>query len=287
METIELSSVSSSSSGSSESCKTTKTSLKQEAVSDKIRPTGRPRTKTTIIRTGHDNSRSSSTSNTAMPKSNCMKSVSKNRASDSRGSCHANNNSGIKIAHSNNNNNYSSSSGEEGSCSLSYNPPASAMRRSSAVEIPPLTTPPTSKPRLRSSSLQPTTNTTRKVITESRPKTACLTPKSKTSIYITNGPGLNGVPARPRGQPTRKASRNSLSSNSSVSSQTTEDGNTSNSSTASSSTIRRNYHHPMTVADVISAENPYFLQWKKRKREEKKLRERKSFLEQQMRRPFK
>ena len=33
-----------------------------------------------------------------------------------------------------------------------------------------------------------------------------------------------------------------------------------------------------------SEENPHFLQWKKRKREEKRLRERKSFLEQQMRR---
>ena len=31
-------------------------------------------------------------------------------------------------------------------------------------------------------------------------------------------------------------------------------------------------------------DTPHFLQWKKRKREEKRLRERKSFLEQQMRR---
>ena len=62
------------------------------------------------------------------------------------------------------------------------------------------------------------------------------------------------------------------------------------------------HRHPSVVADVISnnpgnpwsfpgipggdesEENPHFLQWKKRKREEKRLRERKSFLEQQMRR---
>ena len=56
------------------------------------------------------------------------------------------------------------------------------------------------------------------------------------------------------------------------------------------------HRHPGIVADVISntgngnlmnpdceIETPHFLQWKKRKREEKRLRERKSFLEQQMR----
>ena len=134
--------------------------------------------------------------------------------------------------------------------------------------------------------------------TESRAKT-------KTSVYLngnspigTNsnghsvhhhaGYGTNNSSARRASIPPtlqRKTSRNSLSSNSSVSSQTTED------SLSSNGLLKRrgplvHHRHPSVVADVMSPldESPYFLLWKLRKREEKKLRERRSYLEQRMRR---
>ena len=89
----------------------------------------------------------------------------------------------------------------------------------------------------------------------------------------------------------RKTSRNSLSSNSSVSSQTTEDSLSSNGLLIRGCGGGRplvHHRHPSVVADVMSPvdESPYFLQWKLRKREEKKLRARRSYLEQQMRRPY-
>ena len=90
----------------------------------------------------------------------------------------------------------------------------------------------------------------------------------------------------------RKTSRNSLSSNSSVSSQTTEDSLSSNGLLIRGCGGGRplvHHRHPSVVADVMSSpvdESPYFLQWKLRKREEKKLRARRSYLEQQMRRPY-
>ena len=226
----------------------------------------------------------------------------------------------IKMA-TKNNNNSCSSSGEEGnfsSSSVSYTSsgPMSAAAggkhplRSSNV-FPPSNT---SKPR-NCPTLQPLSVKTRKTITnntscnntESRPKTTPLVSdtegkKSRTSVYIngphgTNASLNNAVPTSKSHFLQRKNSRNSLSSNSSVSSQTTEDGNSSGgtisgsgSSSSSNSlnsrrSMNRSFHrHPSVMTDVMnnSPENPYFAQWKLRKREEKKLRERKSFLEQQM-----
>ena len=109
------------------------------------------------------------------------------------------------------------------------------------------------------------------------------------SVHHHAGYGTNNTTSHRRASipPTlqRKTSRNSLSSNSSVSSQTTED------SLSSNGLLKRrgplvHHRHPSVVADVMSPldESPYFLQWKLRKREEKKLRERRSYLEQRMRR---
>ena len=225
------------------------------------RPTSRPRTKTTVVRTN------------PLPK---LRSSSLPKSDTTRSSEHAK-------RLSCNNNNSCSSSGEEGSSSSSSGSSSSSSymlsRSGSGLS--------------RSCSLQPgksrsesRESSARKVITnstENRPK------KAATSVYLggptTPVPGLNGVPARPAASSGndrflhRKNSRNSLSSNSSVSSQTTEDSNISNLN------FKRKVHrHPSVIADVISPQNPYFLQWKMRKREEKKLRARKSFLEQQMRR---
>ena len=253
----------------SESLKVSNSNSKSDSKKDsnaamQQRPTSRPRTKTTVVRTHNP-----------LPK---LRSNSLPKSSDGNGkrlSC--------------NNNNSCSSSGEEGSSSSTSGSGSSFSSGCSSL--------PSSRHHhsglSRSYSLQPgksrsesRESSSRKVITnstENRPK------KAKTSVYLggcsKDPPGLNGVPARPvpsNNTYHRKNSRNSLSSNSSISSQTTED------STANISNLnfKRKIHHrhPSVIADVISPQNPYFLQWKMRKREEKKLRERKSFLEQQMRR---
>ncbi len=254
---------------------------------DPPRPTSRPRTKTTVVRTNPlPKLRSSS-----LPKSDTTPAAA---AATTRGS-----NSEHAKRLSCNNNNSCSSSGEEGSSSSSSSAGSSSSSSSSSYMLSR-----SGSGLSRSCSLQPgksrsesRESSARKVITnstENRPKKAASTSlststsASKTSVYLggpTTPPGLNGVPARPA--PTsndrflqhRKNSRNSLSSNSSVSSQTTEDSNISNLN------FKRKVHrHPSVIADVISPQNPYFLQWKMRKREEKKLRARKSYLEQQMRR---
>lgn len=243
---------------------------------DPPRPTSRPRTKTTVVRTNPlPKLRSSS-----LPKSDNSGSSS-NSEHAKRLSC--------------NNNNSCSSSGEEGSSSSSSSSSGSSSSSSYMLSRG------SNSGLSRSCSLQPgksrsesRESSARKVITnstENRPKKASSTSSSKTSVYLggpsCTPPGLNGVPARPQPAPQSdrflqhrlKNSRNSLSSNSSVSSQTTEDSNISNLN------FKRKVHrHPSVIADVISPQNPYFLQWKMRKREEKKLRARKSYLEQQMRR---
>lgn len=118
----------------------------------------------------------------------------------------------IKIAHSgsgsnsslvaNNNNNSCSSSGEDslsscaGTATASSNPPSLAVRSASS---PPRRN--SSSTRLRSSSLQPATTKTRKVITETRPKTtlhkraqSASAAKNKTSVYIgTNNSGNSNI----------------------------------------------------------------------------------------------
>ena len=182
------------------------------------------------------------------------------------------------------NNNNSCSSSEEGSNAFSGCSSSSPSRGSGNH---------------RSSLLPPSNSASRNKATggslsESRAKT-------KTSVYLNGNtlPVQNGAAgnigqtskARRSSIPplNRKSSRNSLSSNSSVSSQTTEDSLSSNGLLMKRLTSGRplvHHRHPSVVADVMSPldESPYFLQWKLRKREEKKLRERRSFLEQQMRR---
>ena len=182
------------------------------------------------------------------------------------------------------NNNNSCSSSEEGSNAFSGCSSSSPSRGTGNHH--------------RSSLLPPSNSSSRNKATgggslsESRAKT-------KTSVYLNGNtlPVQNGAivgqtsKARRCSIPplNRKSSRNSLSSNSSVSSQTTEDSLSSNGLLMKRLTSGRplvHHRHPSVVADVMSPldESPYFLQWKLRKREEKKLRERRSFLEQQMRR---
>ncbi len=289
----------------------TATGSSEQNNNEKQRPS-RPRTKTTIISLQQSQLQPSKAKSLTKKRSSSMPknlNVSNNKVFSNTSSMVAaqgvqeqksrhrtsSSHARIKIAHHtnsnhNNNNSYTSSSGEETTFSSTRSHPLQQQQRQEASES--------------SSRLSKTRKviTTAATTTESRPKTTLAHgsssgSKSKTSIYITNGPGLNGVPAR------RKNSRNSLSSNSSVSSQTTEDssnssmessgsGGTSCTSKTNSSTnsrIFKHIRHPVAIADVMNPpehyyESPYFAQWKMRKREERKLRERKSFLEQQMRR---
>jgi hypothetical protein len=302
------------SSSSSDSCRTVttinnkKSSLLSSEANNNInnsqRPS-RPKTKTTVIRTHSGSDSSTAAVTSELPKSANSETVSKCEAqellptppsSKSRTttaaaittSVKASSHATIKVAHSNksnnNNNNSSSSSGEEGSSSTHPSTCRPTTTRSSSLQ---------SKTVLDSSSTTTaaaTTKGSREVITETRPK-ANLN-NNKSSVYLNGNSAAaarnNGVPTvRPRSLQ-RKTSRNSLSSNSSVSSQATEDSATTSDSLGGRRSRPLVHHrHPSVVADVMSPvaeDSPSFLQWKLRKREEKRLRERKSYLEQQMRR---